>query len=677
MKPPLAQQVPFEITTHGHTRTDPYYWLNQRNNQEVVDYLTAENNYTDTMLSPVKGLIEDLFNEMTARIKKDDETVPYLKNGYYYQTRYQGEGEYPIYLRWEAGDEADKEVLFDMNKMAEGHPFFSDSYHHISPDNKIAAVGIDTVSRRNYTLKFKDLVKGTFLPDEIPLTTGSVAWGADNQTIFYALRDQQTLRAHKIMRHILGTDPDSDVQVFEEEDETFSVSVYNSKSNHHIIIFSGSTLTSEARIVHSKDPRGEFVVVEPRERGHEYSVYATPDKLYIRTNLNAQNFKVVVTELTKPCKENWKDVIPYRPDVLVEDLEVFAGYIVISERFQGLGRFNVVDLKTSQTHQIMMEEESYVLGASVNSEFATDDFRFVYSSLTTPRSVYDYDMKRMTRTLRKETEVLGGFNKRNYETKRLLVTADDGVQIPVTMVYRKGIRKDGQNPALIYGYGSYGYSMEPWFRTSILSLLDRGFIYAIAHVRGGEEMGRTWYEEGKLMKKMNTFTDFIACSEYLIREQYTSPEKFFAMGGSAGGLLMGVVSNMRPDLFNGILAAVPFVDVVTTMLDESIPLTTGEYDEWGNPKEKACYDYMLAYSPYDQVARKDYCNMLITSGFHDSQVQYWEPAKWTAKLRTHQTSDKLILMHTNMEVGHGGASGRFSAYREIAMEYAFMLMLLD
>lgn len=676
IKPPIAKKIPFGITTHGDTRIDPYYWMSRRDDPEVVAYLNAENEYTMAMLKPVDTLVEELYNEMTGRIKKDDESAPYYKNGYYYQTQYKGAAEYPVYVRWKAEGKKREELLFDINRHAEGQSYFDDNYHFISPDNRIAAIGFDTVSRRNYTLMFKDLVTGEFLPDVIEMTTGIVAWARDNKTLFYTQRDPQTLRSHRIMRHLLGSDPATDKLIFEESDERFNLQVYNSKSDHHIIIASVSTLTSEMRILDAGRPDGDFVMVEPRSRGHEYYISATADKLYIRTNLNAKNFRVMVTDIVNPGKEHWKELISYRPDVLIENIEVFNNFVVVKERHDGMGRFYVRDIHGSG-HIIRMEEESFVLDKSMNAELESGVFRFVYSSLTTPRSVFEYDMTSKKKTLLKETEIPGDFDKRNYETKRVFATASDNVKVPITLVYRKGVQKNGSNPALIYGYGSYGISMEPWFRASILSLLDRGFVYAIAHIRGGEEMGREWYEDGKLTNKMNTFTDFIACSEYLISENYTSPEILFAMGGSAGGLLMGVISNMRPDLYKGILAAVPFVDVVTTMLDESIPLTTGEYDEWGNPKEKVLYDYMLSYSPYDNVRKQDYPNMLITTGFHDSQVQYWEPAKWTAKLREHNSSGSMMLLRTNMETGHGGASGRFSAYRDIALEYAFILMLIN
>ena len=676
MKPPAAQKIPHEITTHGHTRTDPWYWLNERENPEVIKYLEAENAYTEAMMQPVQKLREEIFREITGRIKKDDETVPYLKNGYYYQTRYRGDSEYPLYYRWANRAERKEELLFDLNEMAKGHRYFDDAYFQVSPDGRIGAIGIDTVSRRNYTIHFKNLKTGQFLPDLLPMTTGSVAWASDNRTVYYTVRDPQTLRSVKIMKHVLGNDVQKDEMVFEEKDETFSVSVENSRDEKYILIHSGSTLTTEVWILDSSRPENRFRVVEPRKRGHEYFVEAGNGKLYIRTNHNALNFRIMVTDLDRPGMKQWQELLPHSPEVLVEGIELFNGHLVAEERFHGLNRFRVIDLKKNTSAFIQMEEEAYVLDGSVNGMMDAPGFRFVYSSLTTPRSVIEYRFDSGQRVVLKETEIPGGFDKSNYETHRIFAMAKDGTKIPVSLVHRKGLKRDGSHPALVYAYGSYGYSNDPWFRSSVISLLDRGFVYAIAHVRGGEEMGRAWYEEGKLLKKMNTFTDFIACSEFLVSEKYTATDRMFAMGGSAGGLLMGVISNLRPDLYKGIIAAVPFVDVVTTMLDESIPLTTGEFDEWGNPKDKRYYDYMLSYSPYDNVSRKPYCHMLVTAGFHDSQVQYWEPAKWVAKLRENNTSGNLILLQTQMDYGHGGASGRFEPYREIAMEYAFMLMVL-
>jgi oligopeptidase B len=676
MNPPIARKIPFQITTHGQTRIDPYYWMNQRENPEVTDYLHAENAYTLAMLKPVDKLQEELYQEMVGRIKKDDETVPYLMNGYYYQTRYSGSSEYPAYYRWKAAVKPNEELLFDINRMSEGYSYFEDSYFFISPDNHIAAIGIDTVSRRNYTLRFKDLINNRFMPDEIHMTTGQVAWAADSRTLYYTLRDPLTLRSGKIKKHILGTPVNDDKVIFEEKDETFSVSVSNARDQRYILIHCESTMTTEVRILDSSNPEGKFVIIEPRHRGHEYDADPVNGKLFIRSNHKALNFRIMLTDLKTPGMKYWKEMVPHASNVLIEQISAFTDHLVVQERYNGLSRFRVMELSSGKIDLITMEEESYVLAESINAESDTRGFRFVYSSLTTPRSVIEYNFLTGKSSVLKQTEVLGGFDKKNYETRRLFATAYDGTKIPVSIVYRKGMKQDGSHPSLVYAYGSYGYSTDPWFRSTIISLLDRGFVYAIAHVRGGEEMGRGWYEEGKLLKKKNTFSDFINCCEFLTNSKYTATDRMFAMGGSAGGLLMGAISNMRPDLFKGIVAAVPFVDVVTTMLDESIPLTTGEYDEWGNPQEKEYYDYMLSYSPYDNVVKKNYCNILVTAGFHDSQVQYWEPAKWVARLREYNTSDNLILLHTNMDYGHGGASGRFEAYRETALEFAFILMVL-
>ncbi len=676
MEPPVAQKIPHEIITHGHIRVDPYYWMNQRENPDVKAYLEAENAYAREMMKPQQELMDELFGEIIGRIKKDDETVPYLKNGYYYQTRYRGESEYPLYFRWAENGDKREVLLFDLNEMAKGNRYFDDAYFQVSPDCRIAAIGIDTVSRRNYNIHFKDLNTGRFLPDLLPMTTGNVAWASDNRTVYYTVRDPQTLRSVKIMKHVLGSDAQKDETVFEEKDETFSVSVENCRDEKYILIHSGSTLTTEVWILDSSRPENRFRVIEPRRRGHEYFVEAGNGNLFVRTNHNALNFKIMTADLNNPGMKHWRELLPHSPEVLVEGIELFDRHLVAEERYGGLNRFRVIDLQRNTSEFIQMDEEAYVLDGSVNAEMDAQGFRFVYSSLTTPKSVLEYNFATGKNTVLKETEIPGGYDKTLYETRRVFAIAPDGVKIPVSMVYRKGLKKDGSHPALLYAYGSYGFSTDPWFRSSVISLLDRGFVFAIAHVRGGEEMGRSWYEDGKLLKKMNTFNDFIACSEFLVSEKYTSTDRLFAMGGSAGGLLMGVICNLRPDLYKGIIAAVPFVDVVTTMLDESIPLTTGEFDEWGNPRDKALYEYMLSYSPYDNVERKNYCNLLVTAGFHDSQVQYWEPAKWVAKLREYNTSDNLILLNTQMEFGHGGASGRFEAFREIALEYAFMLKVL-
>jgi len=676
MNPPIAEKKPEELTIHGDTRIDNYYWLRERENPDVIAYLEAENTYREAVMKETETLQEKLFDEIVGRIKQTDESVPYKKNGYYYYTRYEEGKEYPVYCRKKGSLDAGEEIMLNVNKMAEGHEYFSVGGMSISTNNKFLAYGVDTVSRRKYTIHIKNLETGEILEDNIPLTTGSSAWANDNKTIFYTSKDEQTLRSKAIHRHIMGTPASEDVLVFSEEDETFNTSVYKTKSEQYLVIGSGSTMTSEYRVLDAGQPEGDWQVIQPRTRGLEYSISHFGDHFYIVTNLDATNFRLMKTPVDRTTKEHWTEVIPHRDDVMLEGIELFSDFMVVDERKEGLNHLRIISMKDGSEHYLDFWEEVYTAGISVNPEFDTQTLRFSYSSLTTPGSTFDYDMVKREKVLLKQQEVLGDFDPENYEAKRLYATAADGKKIPMSIVYRKGLEPDGENPALIYGYGSYGATMDPGFSSVRLSLLDRGFVYAIAHIRGSQVYGRPWYEDGKLFNKMNTFTDFISASEALINQGYTNPDKLFALGGSAGGLLMGAVINLRPDLYKGVIAAVPFVDVVTTMLDETIPLTTGEYDEWGNPNEKEYYDYMLAYSPYDQVEEKEYPNLLVTTGLHDSQVQYWEPAKWVAKLRDMKTDDNLLLLYCNMDTGHGGASGRFEKFRETAMEYAFMFMLL-
>lgn len=675
MKPPVAKKVPHEMTIHGHTRIDPYYWLREREDSAVISYLNEENAYREAMMADVKDLEDSLYNEIISRIQQTDMSVPYKLNGYHYYTRFEEGKEYPLYCRKKGSMDAAEELMLNVNEMAEGHAFYNVGGLSISPDNNILAYGVDTVSRRMYTIYFKNLDTGEIYADKIPNTTGSVAWAKDNKTLFYTLKDMQTLRTNKIARHRLGTPVGSDKVVYEEKDETFGCAAYLSKSKDYIFIASFSTVSDEFRFIDASKPEGEFRIVQPRMRDLEYSVSHYGDKFYIVTNLEAKNFRLMETPVTAPAKENWREVIAHREDVYLEGAEIFNKYLVLSERKDGLTNLRIIPWDGSAEHFIDFGEAVYTAYPSTNPEFDTEVLRYGYTSLTTPSSTFDYNMATREKTLLKQQEVLGDFKPEYYTAERLYATAEDGTKIPISLVYRKDMKKPGQNPLLIYGYGSYGITMDPSFSSVRLSLLDRGFIYAIAHVRGGQIYGRQWYEDGKLLKKMNTFTDFISCSKYLIDKGYTSAGKLYAMGGSAGGLLMGAIVNMAPELYNGVIAAVPFVDVVTTMLDESIPLTTGEFDEWGNPKEKEYYEYMLSYSPYDNVKAQDYPNMLVTTGLHDSQVQYWEPAKWVAKLRDVKTDRNLLLLYCNMETGHGGASGRFQRFRENAMEYAFLLKL--
>ncbi|MAL60031.1 MAG: oligopeptidase B [Flavobacteriaceae bacterium] len=675
--PPKADKKEKHLEIHGDVRIDNYYWLNERENEEVIDYLERENDYYNKMTAHTKDFQNDLFEEMKGRIKEDDASVPYFYNGYYYITRYEAGKDYPIHSRKKGSLDAEEEIMFNVNEMAEEYAYYSLRGVNVSPDNKWAAFGVDTLSRRQYNIYIKNLETGEILKDEISNTTGSSTWGNDNKTLFYTLKDEQTLRADKIYRHTVGTDPEKDVLVFEEKDETFGTYVYKTKSHKFIVIGSYSTLTSEFQILDADMPEGTFKVFQPRTKGLEYNIFHFGNDFYIVTNKDkATNFKLMKTSQNKTTMDNWEEVIGHRSDVLLEDIDIFKEYLVISERNNGLNKIRIKRWDGKDDYYLPFNSETYTAYPSQNIEYDTKTLRYSYNSLTTPASVIDFNMETKEKVVMKETEVLGGkFKKENYESKRVWATAADGTKIPISMVYRKGMKQNGNNPVLLYGYGSYGAIVDPYFSTTRLSLLDRGFVFAIAHIRGSEYLGRAWYENGKLLKKKNTFTDFVDASKYLIGEKYTSPKHLYAMGGSAGGLLMGAVVNMAPELYNGVVASVPFVDVVTTMLDDSIPLTTGEYDEWGNPNEKIYYDYMKSYSPYDNVEAKAYPNMLVTTGLHDSQVQYWEPAKWVAKLREMKTDDTILLLQTNMDAGHGGASGRFESLKEVAMDYAFLLDL--
>ncbi len=676
LSPPLAKIIPHRMSIHNHERIDNYYWLNDRENPEVIAYLNAENEYYQKATAHTKAFQELLFQEMKSRIKEDDESVPYLYNGYYYITRFETGKDYPIHSRKKGTLEAPEELLFDCNEMAKGYAYFNLSGLSVSEDNQWISFATDTVSRRQYTLQFKNLITGEILPDKIENTTGGATWAADNKTVFYSRKDPVTLRPDKIYRHVIGTNPSEDVLVFHEQDETFDVAVYKSKSKKYILINSNSTLTTEYRLLRADNPYGAFEVFQKRTRELEYSVSHYGDSFYILTNKDgATNFKLMVTQEDKRGKENWTDLIPHREDVLLEDIDLFNDFLVLSERSNGLNQIRIMPWN-GDSYYLPFESDTYTAYTTTNLDFDTSILRYSYQSLTTPSSVIDFNMRTREKTVLKEQEVLGGnFDKANYTEERVWATANDGTQVPISMVYRNGMQKNGNNPVLLYGYGSYGVTMDPYFSTTRLSLLDRGFIYAIAHIRGGEDLGRQWYEDGKLKNKRNTFTDFIDCSRFLIEQKYTSPAHLYAEGGSAGGLLMGAVINSAPELYHGVIAQVPFVDVVTTMLDESIPLTTGEYDEWGNPNDKEYYDYMLSYSPYDNVKAQDYPHLYVATGLHDSQVQYWEPAKWVAKLRVMKTDTHYLFLDINMDTGHGGASGRFEALLELAKEFTFLLDL--
>lgn len=677
IQPPVAEIVPKELVTHGHTRIDNYYWMNDREDQRVIDYLNAENEYYQKMTEHTKKFQEELFEEMKSRIQEDDESVPYFKNGYFYITRYEKGKDYPIYSRKKGNLNAKEEILFDCNKMAEGKKYFNLGSFSVSEDNKLALFSTDVIGRRQYIIQVKNLETGEILSDKIENTTGGGTWANDNLTFFYTKKDDVTLRSDKIYRHTLGSKASADVLIFHEKDETFNTFIYKEKSNKYLIIGSGSTVSNEYRFLDANNPNGEFKLFQKRERDLEHNISYFNGDFYIVTNKDgATNFKIMKCSEKATSKENWVDLIPHRKDFFVEDIEIFKNYLVISERNNGLNKLRIITWDKKSDYYLPFESETYVAYTSTNLEFDTDILRYGYQSMITPNSTIDFNMATKEKTVLKEQQVLGGkFDKMNYVEERVWATAADGTKIPMSMVYRKGMKKDGNNPVLQYAYGSYGYTIDPYFSTSRLSLLDRGFVFVICHLRGGQYMGREWYENGKMLKKMNTFTDFVACSKFLIEQKYTSANHLYAQGGSAGGLLMGVITNLAPELYNGIVSQVPFLDVVTTMLDETIPLTTGEFDEWGNPKNKEYYDYMLSYSPYDNLTARDYPNILITSGFHDSQVQYWEPTKYVAKLRTLKTDKNKLFLDTNMDAGHGGASGRYEALKEVAKVYAFLLDL--
>ena len=674
---PLAKQIPKNLTIHDDVRVDEFYWLNDRENPEVIDYLNKENDYYNAHTTHTKEFQTSLFEEMKSRIKEDDSSVPYKYNGYWYITKYEKGKDYPIYTRKKETLEAEEELLFDCNEMAKDHSYFRLVGLNINLNNDLVSYGIDTTGRRQYTLHIKDLKTNTVLKDEISNTTGGSTWANDNKTLFYTKKDETTLRSEAIYKHRLNTDQKSDELIYEETDDTFGVSVYKTKSKKYLVIVSYSTLTTEYQILNANTPDGDFKVFQPRTRGLEYSISHYEDSFYIVSNADgAQNFKLSKTSETQTQKKYWNDVIPHRENVLLEDIEIFKDFLVVSERENGLNQIHIKRWDGSGSYYLPFESETYTAYTTTNIDFDTSVLRYGYQSLTTPSSIIDFDMVTKTKTIKKEQEVLGGkFKKENYTSERLWATAADGTQIPISLIRHVDTEKSSETPLLLYAYGSYGNTIDPYFSTVRLSLLDRGFIFAIAHIRGGEYLGRQWYEDGKLFNKKNTFSDFVDCSKYLIENKYTSAKHHYAMGGSAGGLLMGAVINLAPELYNGVVAQVPFVDVVTTMLDDSIPLTTGEYDEWGNPNEKDYYEYIKSYSPYDNVTNKLYPNMLVTTGLHDSQVQYWEPAKWVARLRSQNKNTSQLYLKTNMEAGHGGASGRFEALKEVAAEYAFLLDL--
>jgi len=679
---PVAGKKAKELSAHGDIRIDNFYWMNDffkkgPDSTKVVEYLKAENSYLDTMLSGMKELRENLFVELKARIKEKDESVPYKDNGYWYYYRFEEGKQYPVYCRKKETLDAAEEIIHDAIKAAEGKNYYSASGLQISDNNKLMAIGEDNVSRRLYKLRVKNLETGEYFPETIANTQGgSYAWAADNKTVFYIKKDTVTLLGYQVWRHELGNDPSKDVLIYEEKDNRHYIAVERSKSKKFVLINSELIKEqSETRFLDASNPTGNFTVFYPRTMGLVYDIDHYKDKFYIRTNLDAPNFRLMESPLDKTSKENWKEVIAHRPDVYLGSFSLFRDHLVLTERKEGLINIRIISQKDKSEHYIKFDEPAYDAFLNVNPDFNTNVLRFSYESMITPASVYDYNMDTKERQLKKQQEILGGYNKDKYATERFFVSARDGVRVPVSIVYKKGMQKNGSNPLLLYGYGSYGSSTDAYFDRNILSLLNRGFIYAIAHIRGGQEMGRQWYDDGKMLKKKNTFNDFIDCGEYLVKEKYTSKEHLYALGGSAGGLLMGAVVNMAPDLWHGVIAEVPFVDVLTTMSDPDIPLTTNEYLEWGNPAKKEEYFYMKSYSPVDNVEKKSYPNLLVLTGLHDSQVQYFEPAKWVAKLRELKTDQNKLLFYTNMSAGHGGASGRFDYLKEVALQYVFLLAL--
>ena len=670
--PPVARRIPVADTLFGDVRVDDYRWMRNRDDPEVIAYLEAENAYTEAVTEHLEGLRETIYEEMVGRIKETDLSVPYLDNGYYYYEKTEEGLEYPVLCRKQGSLDAEEEILLDENELSEGHDYFQVWSTSVSPDNSMLAYSVDTTGAEVFTLYIKDLSTGELRPDVIPDVDYALVWGNDNSTVFYTTMDEAR-RSDKVWRHTLGDDPSEDVLVFHETDPGYNVGIERTRSDEYLILSSGSWDTDEHYLLEADDPTGEFRLVEPRVEEVEYSLAHHGDEFFILTNDNAKNYKVMRAPASAPSKENWEEFIPQRDDVTIERIEAFANHLVVLEREKGLRRVHVISLAESSEHYVEFPEPVYAVYLRENREFNTDSLRFAYESQITPEAIYDYDMNTRERTLLKQREVLGGYDPSLYRSERIYATAGDGTEVPISLVYRIDARQDGGNPVYLVGYGAYGSSMDPWFSSNRLSLLDRGMVYATAHVRGGGEMGEDWYDQGRLLNKMNTFTDYIACSEHLIDAGYASRDGLVAVGGSAGGLLAGAVTNMRPDLYRVVVADVPFVDVLNTMLDASIPLTVGEYDEWGNPHEEQYYWYIKSYSPYDNVAHMDYPDMFITASLNDPRVQYWEPAKWVAKLRANRTGDDLMVLKTNMGAGHGGASGRYAQFKEWAFEFAFVL----
>lgn len=677
MQAPVAKKIAKTLSIHGHDRIDNYYWMRERENPELIAHLEAENAYKSAAMKDQEKLKNDIFEEIKGRFKPDDRSAPYLLKGYYYYNRFEAGKEYPFFCRRKGSMEAKEEIILNVNELAEGESYCQVGGMALSKDHNMLAYGIDTQGRRIYTLRILNLTTREYVEEEIPGATGNMVWAEDNEFLFYSMQDSETLRSDKIFRHKVHTDPAQDVLIYEEKDDEFRCYVSKTKSRKYLEIGSSSTLVTESHILEANSPEGEFRCFHPREAKHEYSIDHIGDHFYILSNDQAENFRLLRCHENNTSKADWEEVIPHRKEVLLEDIDLFDEYLVLEERNEGLTQLRVMPAyEEASSYYLEFNDPTYTAYLGFNPESSSKTLRFGYQSMTTPATVYEMDMISKKRNIIKQTEVLGGFNSEDYQSERIFATAEDGTEIPISLVYNKTLGPAKNRPLLLYAYGSYGYSMDPSFSMARLSLINRGFVYAIAHIRGGSEMGRYWYDTGKMLHKKNTFTDFIACGEHVLAKGYTEAGKLFCAGGSAGGLLMGAVLNMRPDLFEGVVANVPFVDVVTTMLDPDIPLTTGEYNEWGNPNDKEYYEYILSYSPYDNVEAKDYPHLLVISGLHDSQVQYWEPTKWVAKLRELKTDTNILLLHTNMEAGHSGASGRFEPYKEVAMEYVFLLMLL-
>ncbi|MBK7895396.1 MAG: S9 family peptidase [Anaerolineaceae bacterium] len=674
--PPIAAIKPKELTLHGHTRVDNYFWLRERDNPEVIAYLDAENRYTEAMMAHTQPLQDELYAEMVGRIQETDSTAPVKKGDYFYYDRTEAGQQYKIHCRKHGSLDAPEEILLDENELAADTKYFLLGVFEVSPNQQLLAYSTDTSGGERYTLVVKNLATGEMLADAVPDTFYSVAWANDNQTIFYN-KQNDVWRSHKIFRHTLGTNASEDVEIFHEEDELFNVSMHKTRDDAYIVLTSESMETTEQRFLNADTPDGGLTLLAPRKRGWRYFLNHRQGEFFILSNEDARNNKLMVTAVANLTPENWQPFIPHNPDKLLENVDVFADHLVVYGRFNGLHTLDIHSFSSDSRQPATFPEPVYAVQRSENPEFVTDRLRFVYTSLTTADTTVELDMNTLEWQKIKQLPVLGGYDPANYQSERTFATAPDGAQVPISLVYRKGLKRDGSNPCLLYGYGSYGASMSPSFDQKRLSLIDRGFVYAIAHIRGGQEMGRYWYDEGKWLHKKNTFTDFIACARHLIGEKYTSREKMAVNGRSAGGLLMGAVTVMAPELFKVVVAGVPFVDVVSTMLDETIPLTTGEFEEWGNPKEEAYYKYMLSYSPYDNTEAKAYPNILITAGLNDPRVQYWEPAKWVAKLRALKTDNNLLLLKTHMGAGHFASSGRYDYLRDIAFEYAFILDIID